>query len=98
MISSCAIITTAANDLLKPIHERMPVILDRESEALWLDATVRDPEVLATMLRPYHSNVIDTYEVSTLVNSARNNMPEVLGRVGELTAFHDTNLILSQPV
>ncbi len=82
VISSCAIITTNANELLLPIHERMPVILDRESEALWLDPTVQDPALLETILKPYNFETMDAYEVSGLVNSARNNIPEVLSRVG----------------
>ena len=81
-IESCAIITTTANELLKPIHDRMPVMLPRESESLWLDASVDNPGLLAHMLRPYNTDAMDAYEVSTLVNSANNNVPEVLARAG----------------
>ncbi len=42
-ISSCAIITTTANDLLRPIHDRMPVILPRDMEGFWLDRSVEEP-------------------------------------------------------
>ena len=42
-ILSCTIITTEANELLKAVHERMPVILDREAEAVWLDPKVQEP-------------------------------------------------------
>ena len=76
-IESCAIVTTTANDLLLPIHDRMPVILPRESESLWLDASVDDPGLLAHMLRPCGSNGMDAYEVSTLVNSVANDGPDV---------------------
>ena len=80
-IPSCAIITTAANDLLKPIHDRMPVILPREMEELWLDGSVEDPGVLGSVLIPYADDAMDTYEVSTLVNSAVNNGTEVIARI-----------------
>ena len=80
-IPSCAIITTAANELLKPIHDRMPVILPRELEELWLDRSVEDPGALGSVLIPYADGAMDTYEVSTLVNSAVNNGPEVIARI-----------------
>ena len=80
-IPSCAIITTSANDLLKPIHDRMPVILPREMEEFWLDGSVEDPGVLGSVLIPYADDAMDTYEVSTLVNSAVNNGTEVIARI-----------------
>src|SRR3990170_4108942 len=52
-IKTCTIITTEANDLLKPIHDRMPVILTREAEAVWLDPTSQDSARLLPLLRPY---------------------------------------------
>ena len=57
-------------------------MLPRESESLWLDASVDNPGLLAHMLRPYNTDAMDAYEVSTLVNSANNNVPEVLARAG----------------
>ena len=72
VIPSCTIITTGANELLAPIHHRMPVILPRESESLWLDASVDDPGLLDQVLGPYDAGAMDAYEVSTLVNSAAN--------------------------
>ncbi len=82
VIPSCAIITTSANDTLSPIHDRMPVILPRDLEDLWLDDTVNDPNALTSVLTPYDDDAMEAYEVSTLVNSARNDVPEVLERVG----------------
>ena len=81
-IQSCTIITTSPNALLAPIHDRMPVILSRDAEPLWLDASVGDPGLLANVLRPYSADAMDAYEVSPLVNSAANDTPEVLARVG----------------
>ena len=58
----------------------MPVILPRDSEGLWLDTPVEDPELLGRLLRPYESGAMDTYEVSALVNSVRNDGPDVAAR------------------
>ena len=77
-IPSCAIITTAANDLLRPVHDRMPVVLPKEMEEFWLDPTVDDPNMLASVLAPYSDDAMDVYEVSALVNSAANDGPEVI--------------------
>ena len=80
-IPSCAIITTEANDLLRHIHDRMPVILPRDLEEVWLDADVQDPGTLGGVLAPYQDGAMEVYEVSTLVNSAANDGPEVIATV-----------------
>ena len=77
-IPSCTVITTEANDLLRPIHHRMPVILPREMEEFWLDRDVQDVAVLENVLTAYPSELMQTYQVSTLVNSPRNNGPQLL--------------------
>ena len=76
-ISSCAIITTAANEVLKPIHHRMPVILSKEVEDLWLDTALDDSQTLTQFLDPYPDDALEAYEVSALVNSASNDRPEI---------------------
>ena len=81
-IPSCAIITTTANDLLRPVHDRMPVVLPRELEELWLDRSIDDPGALGSVLTPYLDDAMEAYEVSTLVNSAANDSPEVIEAVG----------------
>ena len=80
-IPSCSIITTTANDLLSPIHDRMPVILPKALEGFWLDASVDDPGTLGSVLTPYADEAMEAYEVSTLVNSAANGGPEVIARI-----------------
>ena len=80
-IPSCTIITTAANDLLRPIHDRMPVILPKQVEKFWLDGSVEDSNALASILTPHPSDAMDAYEVSPLVNSAANDGPEVVARI-----------------
>ena len=62
-IPSCAIITTTANDLLRPIHDRMPVILPREIECLWLDGDINAPDALRSVLVPYPDDAMDAYEL-----------------------------------
>ena len=80
-VISCTIITTGANDLLRPIHDRMPVILQRDQEDLWLDHDIRDSDILREVLIPYNPGSMKAYEVSTLVNSPANDGPEILNPI-----------------
>ena len=77
-IRSCTIITTEANDVLKPIHDRMPVILAKDAEAIWLDPTIQEPERLLSLLKPYPSVEMEVYPVSPKVNSPANDVPECI--------------------
>lgn len=81
MVQSCAIITTVANALMEPIHNRMPVILSREAESTWLDSCRSDTGELRELLLPYAACDMEAYEVSTLVNSYKNDTPVVIARV-----------------
>lgn len=81
-VRSCAIITTGPNSLMEPIHDRMPVILDAEAEALWLDPATEDPSRLTALLQPYPAEEMEAYPVSTIVNSARGDSLEMIERVG----------------
>ncbi len=80
-ISTCTIITISANELLKPIHDRMPVVVSNEDEALWLDHNIHDKEQLDRILRPYDSEKMDAYEVTTFVNTPANNSEECIRSV-----------------
>jgi putative SOS response-associated peptidase YedK len=80
-ITSCTIITTEPNELVRPIHDRMPAILPKEVEDLWLDASVEDPHRLLALLRPYPADEMEAYPVSSQVNSVKNNTPECIERV-----------------
>jgi putative SOS response-associated peptidase YedK len=75
-ISSCTILTTKANELVQPIHDRMPVILQQEDYDTWLNPLVQTPEILQPLLHPYPSEQMIAYPVSTLVNSPKHNNPE----------------------
>jgi putative SOS response-associated peptidase YedK len=79
-IESCTILTTEANDAIRTLHERMPVILAREDHGLWLDPAVKDPALLQPLLRPYSAELMNFYPVSTLVNSPRVDQPECAER------------------
>lgn len=72
-LTTCTIITTEPNELVRPIHNRMPVILPKEAEDLWLDSSLRDDRRLLDLLQPYPADEMNTYEVSTLVNSVKND-------------------------
>jgi len=77
-LRSFTIITTDANDLLKPVHDRMPVILLKEDEDKWLDPSLKDPAKLTSLLKSYPSDRMETYDVSTIVNSPMNDRPECI--------------------
>ncbi|HYX15906.1 MAG TPA: SOS response-associated peptidase [Nostoc sp.] len=85
-IISCTILTTAANELLQPIHERMPVILEPEDYDLWLDSQVQTPQTLQQLLRPYPAPAMTAYPVSILVNNSRHNSPECIIPLSEKNA------------
>ena len=80
-ILSCAIITTAANEFVAPIHDRMPVILSQDAETMWLDPGVQDTDALSELLTPYPPDLMSAYEVSSVVNSAANETPECIAPV-----------------
>jgi putative SOS response-associated peptidase YedK len=64
-VDSCAIIVTEANELTKEIHDRMPVILAAEAYNFWMDPDLIDPERLKAFLKPYPSERMMAYGVST---------------------------------
>jgi putative SOS response-associated peptidase YedK len=72
-IRSCTLITTAANELMAPIHDRMPVIVHPSDYGLWLDPAVTEPVRLQPLLRPYPAEELDAYPVSTFVNPPAND-------------------------
>ena len=80
-ICTCTIITTSANELLEPIHNRMPVIISRDKEDLWLNPFEQDQNVLLELLKPYPSAEMEIYEVSSNVNSPKYNSPDAINPV-----------------
>jgi len=81
VLYSCSVITTGPNELMKDIHDRMPVILKRQDELTWLNPDITDPNSLKPLLIPFDENLMDTYEVSSLVNSPKNNSIELIQKV-----------------
>ena len=80
-LETCAILTTAASPLLRPIHSRMPVMLRPDAIDAWLDPTVRTPEFLQTLLeQPLPDAELEAYEVGRAVNSPRHDGPELAER------------------
>jgi putative SOS response-associated peptidase YedK len=80
-VRTFTILTTTPNELLASVHDRMPVILDEKDHELWLDPKVNGKEALTPLLRPYPSDEMEFFSVSTLVNSPRNNDPKCIERV-----------------
>jgi putative SOS response-associated peptidase YedK len=80
-IGTCAIITCPPNDLVATIHDRMPVILPKAVRDRWLDLHA-DAAALRQMLVPLPSDEMEAYEVSTLVNSPKNDSVECVRRAG----------------
>jgi putative SOS response-associated peptidase YedK len=58
-LQTCVIITTEPNDLIRPIHNRMPVIVPKEKESLWLDPSVQEERFLSPILQPYPSTEME---------------------------------------
>jgi putative SOS response-associated peptidase YedK len=78
MTDTCAIITTGPNELVRPVHNRMPAIVPKDQESLWLDPAVVDERQILPILKPFVNEDMEAYEVSTLVNFPGNNSPECL--------------------
>jgi putative SOS response-associated peptidase YedK len=75
---TCAIVTTQANELLAPIHDRMPAILRPQDEALWLDGSMTNPLAVMSCLRPHDSSLMEAFSVSSRVSSVTNDGPQLL--------------------
>lgn len=75
------IITTDANELVQPIHNRMPVIIGRENYAAWLGEESVDERRLLDILKPFPSERMEAYPVGLAINSVANDEPSLLARV-----------------
>ncbi len=82
VVQSCTILTTEANDATRPVHDRMPVILDPAADAQWLDPRA-DAATLHSLLVPYPGERVEAFPVDTWVNSPRHEGPRCLESVGE---------------
>ncbi len=77
-LETCTLITTEANELMAPIHDRMPVILSPDDYDRWLDPAIQKPEHLQPLLRPYPSDAMVAYPVTTHVNNPKNEDPRCI--------------------
>jgi putative SOS response-associated peptidase YedK len=78
-------LTTEANGVVSPAHDRMPLILPREAWPAWLNPAT-DLGLLQDLLRPYPANEMEALPVSDVVNNARNKGPQCLEPAGQATA------------
>jgi putative SOS response-associated peptidase YedK len=77
-VETFTILTTEPNEVVAPVHKRMPVILDREGMAIWLDPAIEDAERLTPLLGPFPTSGMEAYPVSTYVNSPGNDTPRCI--------------------
>ncbi len=77
-VETFTILTTDANDRVRPLHDRMPVILDREAFETWLDPEYSDFERLKYLLKPLPDHRIQTRRVSTWVNNPKHDDPKCI--------------------
>jgi putative SOS response-associated peptidase YedK len=83
ILRTYAILTVAANDTLRPVHERMPVILPKESWRLWLGDDPADTAALGSLLRPAPPDQVRLWRVGKRVGSVRNDDAGLLDRIEE---------------
>lgn len=81
---SCSIITTTPNKIVKSVHDRMPVILQRKNENNWLDPELTEKEKVLKLLKPRSAEEYSAYEVSTIVNSPKNISEDCIKPVGQM--------------
>jgi putative SOS response-associated peptidase YedK len=84
LLKSFAIITTPANALLQPLHDRMPALLPPVCWAAWLGETAADQEELRAMLKPYPGRAMAFWPVDRRVGNVRNDSPDLFAPLNEL--------------
>jgi len=83
-VRTCTIITTEPNELMKKLHNRMPVILQQRDWRQWLDPSPQTPEGLLPLIKPFPDENMASHPVSTLVNKPSNDSPELVVPVQQL--------------
>lgn len=77
-LHTCTIITTEPNELMRTIHDRMPVILPESGMKQWMQPDVTDPAALLRLLRPFPADRMEAYPVSRRVNHPSNDGPDLV--------------------
>src|SRR5262249_35255688 len=75
---TCAIVTTAANSIVEPVHDRMPVIMPPESWDAWLNPNESEPSKLQPLLQSFPADHMESIPVSPVVNNSRHEGPDCL--------------------
>ncbi|MBT2677925.1 SOS response-associated peptidase [Bacillus sp. ISL-35] len=83
-ITSCTIITTNPNEVTEKVHDRMPVILPENKIGMWLDTSIENTDELKKLLVPYEAGQMDSYTVSTEINSAKNEGKALIAPLNSL--------------
>ncbi len=94
---TCSIVTTAANQTLRGLHERMPVILEDEAVTLWLDQSIRDPTRLQQVLVSDPEDAVYAYPVGKLVNDVKNDGPELVESMSEADLRGEWESVIAGP-
>jgi putative SOS response-associated peptidase YedK len=84
VLETCTIITTTANEVLRPVHDRMPVILHSEDYDEWLNEKVNSINSLQDLLKPYPAQEMSSHPVSKSVNVPDANSPELIEKLNSL--------------
>ena len=79
-VQTCTVLTTSANDLMAPIHDRMPVVLAPDQHENWLNQSNRLVDTIQPMMSPLHTDSLQAYPVSTFVNRPSNDSKECIAR------------------
>lgn len=88
-VESFTILTTAANRLIEPLHDRMPVILHPNEYRTWLDRNTTNPAGLMRLFQPYPADLMDMWRVSPMVNSVKNESADLIMPVKDDTTTFD---------
>lgn len=88
-IDTCAILTVAANDAISPIHSRMPVVIQPEDFARWLDCKDQEPRHVADLLKPAPDDYFEAIQVSDKVNKVANTGAEIQEPVAKTASMSD---------
>ena len=84
-VQTCTVLTTSANDLMAPIHDRMPVFIAPDQYKTWLDPSTHLADTIQPMMSPLHTDSLQAYPVSTLVNRPGNDSKECIVRSNKST-------------
>lgn len=96
-LHSFTIVTTEPNATMAPIHDRMPAILTDDACRGWLGEVERSPDELRALLCPYSDDALETFEVSTRVNSPRNDDAQCIVPATDASKSGELRLVPDEP-